>query len=250
MSDNINTELIDDLDDNPDFDDQLTEAARFAADLEQKIKEESPEMLNIETPTFTAPKSKKKKETKNDIMDKIMKLQATLDVDQRPLSHFKIKTKAECEEHLAWLTNQALNKVNGTDDAMKFQTDATADLDAAHEEPESSPIPHKGKFSKDWGAKGLYQFNKIVCKVIELGSANFKEKLQTDLVGLSDDVDANKDEMIEIMAEIYAEHGESIGYYLTPLNRYALLMTTLGANRAVLNRERVEKELEKKHMNS
>jgi hypothetical protein len=241
--DNINTELIDDLD---NFDDQISEAEKFAADLEQKIKEESPEMLNIETPTFTPPKSKKKKETKNDIMDKIMKLQATLDVDQRPLSHFKIKTKAECEEHLAWLTNQALNQVNGTDDKMKFQTEATAELDTEY----TGPLPNKGKFSKDWGAKGLYQFNKIVCKVIELGSANFKEKLQTDLVGLCDDVDANKDELIEIMAEIYAEHGDSIGQYLTPLNRYALLMTTLGANRAVINRERVEQELEKKHMRS
>ncbi len=168
-------------------------------------------------------------------------------IEPRPESHFKRMTKTECEEHLAWLVNKGINQVQGTNDKLKKQTKATTqedDAEAEHDEPKN--LPKNGKFSKDWGAKGLFQFNLILCKVAELGSANFKEQIHTDLVGLCDDVVQSKDELIEIMAEIYEEHGESISEYLTPLNRYFLLMSTLGANRAIVNRERVEKEIEKK----
>lgn len=241
---------IDDLD-NVEIDDRIKDAEALSREIEQKIKLESPEMLNVDTPNFQPPKSveKKEKSTKPALIEKILRLQKELKVaDPRPESHFKRMSKAECEEYLAWLVNKGVNKVQGTEDKIKHQTDATAreEINGTNETEEPKRLPNSGKFSKDWGAKGLFQFNLILCKVAELGSANFKDQIKTDLVGLCDDVQQNRDELIDIMREIYEEHGESIGEYLTPLNRYFLLMTTLGANRAIVNRERVEKELEKK----
>ena len=240
-------DFVEDLDD-LDLEDRLKDAEALSREIEQKIKMETPEMLNVETPSFQPPKSTQKKEkaTKPAIIEKILRLQKELDVSEpRPESHFKRMTKAECEEYLAWLVNKGVNKVQGTEDKLKKQTKATEHEDE-ETEPEPKNLPKNGKYSKDWGAKGLFQFNLILCKVAELGSANFKEQIHTDLVGLCDDVIESKDELVEIMAEIYEEHGESIGEYLTPLNRYFLLMSTLGANRAIVNRERVEKEIEKK----
>jgi len=240
MSDADNFDAADSLDFGDDLEERLKDAEALSKEIEKKIEIETPEMLNVDTPSFEPPKPKAKK-TKLAIIEKIMILQKELNVeDPRPESHFKRMTKAECEEYLAWLVNKGVNQVQGTDDKIKHQTEATA-----HEEEPPKALPSSGRFSKDWGAKGLFQFNMILCKVAELGSANFKEKLGTDLIGLCEDVNANKDELTEILAEIYEEHGESIGEYLTPLNRYFLLMSTLGANRAIINKKRVERELEK-----
>lgn len=245
-----NISIPDELDIDDDLGDRIKDAEALSREIEQKIKMETPEMLNVETPSFQPPKSstKKEKTTKPVLVEKIMRLQKELKVaDPRPETHFKRMSKGECEEYLAWLMNKGVNKIQGTEDKLKHQTEATAHEDQHDEVEEPKRLPSSGKFSKDWGAKGLFQFNLILCKVAELGSANFKEQLKTDLMGLTDDVLQNREELIEIMREIYEEHGESIGEYLSPLNRYFLLMTTLGANRAVVNRERVEKELEKKH---
>lgn len=236
MSENADNIVNDELDFNDDLDDRLKDAEALANEIEEKINIESPEMLNVDMPSFDPPKPKEKM-TKAKIIDKIMLLQKELNLDSpRPESHFKKVNKAECEEYLAWLVNKGVNKVQGTDDRIRNQTDVTAS-----EEPD--PV---AKTSKEWGAKGLFQFNLILCKVAELSTANFKEKLGTDLIGLCDDVQENREELTEILADIYQEHGDSIGEYLTPLNRYFLLMSTLGANRAMINKKRVEQELEKK----
>lgn len=217
----------------PEVNERLKEAELFAAALQHKLETETPEMLSTAEANFVPPERPAKKVTKGTLIEDCWKLQTALKLDNpRPRSYFERLSKSELEEYVVFLTNKGANKLQGTDAALK------KDVSVGEHKMSAAEVKY--------GAKALFQFNLILCKVAELGSTNFKEQLGTDLLGLGDDVIENREQLEEILAQIYQEHAELLGSYISPLNQYFLLMTAIGAGRATKNVDRVKKELEKK----
>jgi hypothetical protein len=222
-------------------------AARAAlASMNDIIQTTSPESLSNDAPKFSKPKANKRT-TKPELVASVCKLQDELDVEKRPRSHFERMNKKELEEYLAWLVNESVNKLNDVlpEDAQEIRNkspEVSGELDGA----KASRIAASRSKQIELGAKALFQFNMILCKVAELGSVNFQEKLGTNLEGLTEDVLKNREQLEEILAQIYAEHSETLKEYISPLNQYFLLMTSLSANRALANKAKVEEELKKR----
>lgn len=221
------------------------EAEALAADMMRKIESETPHFVSTDEVKFAPPKAATaqadgpaKKKTKTVIVNDIMKLQEELRLDNpRPRSHYERMNKKELEENLAFLTNKGVQKLQ----EIKHVVDDVQDADEA-------PGVKKVDMSKkeaERGAKALFQLNMIVVKVAELTSVNFKENIGTDLKGLSEDCLDNRDQLEEILAQIYEEYKDEISSYISPFNQYALLMLSLSTQRAIANRTRVEDELKK-----
>jgi hypothetical protein len=196
---------------------------------------------------FTAPAENAKKETKPQIISKILRLQEELRIENpRPESHFNRMNKPQLEEHLAWLVNKSVNLIKGTTEELKKQTEvskqAEADLQGVVDAAEHSAEVKK---SSKMGAKALFQFNMIAVHCAELISVNFRKDLGTDLKGLTADCLENRQQLEDILAEIYSENSDTLSKYLSPINQYVLLMMTLGANRAYANSRRVQEEFKK-----
>ena len=263
------TEYIDDLDTPYEASDNIVSAASTSAfegaeisEIEERkaaarqalsamntiVQQEQPEAIATEKPQFKTTKSNNKKgPTKPQLVKDVVALQDQLEhIEKRPKSHYERMTKKELEETLAYLTNEAANVLQQAlpEDAPQIsnKTQISEELDGA----KASRIASSRSKQIEYGAKALFQFNMILCKVAELGSVNFREKLGTDLEGLTTDVLSNREQLEEILAQIYEEHSETLKEYISPLNQYFLLMTSLGANRALANKAKVEEQLKKK----
>lgn len=214
----------------PEVNERLKEAEIFAAALQHKLETETPEMLSTAEANFVPPERPAKKVTKQTLIEDCWKLQTALKLDNpRPRSYFERLSKGELEEYVVFLTNKGANKLQGTDEKLRKEVSVG-----------------KSDAEVKYGAHLLYAMNMTLIKVIELASPRFKEQLGTDLVGLGDDVAANRQELELVLGEIYKEHGDFISPYLSPINQYFMIMTTICAGRAYVNKERVQKELEKK----
>lgn len=215
------------------------------------VQQEQPEAIATDKPQFKTTKSNNKKgPTKPQLVKDVIALQDQLEhIEKRPKSHYERMTKKELEEVLAYLSNEAANVLQNAlpEDAPQIsnKTAVSEELDGAKA---SRIASHHASRTKqiEYGAKALFQFNMILCKVAELGSVNFREKLGTDLEGLTTDVLQNREQLEEILSQIYEEHSETLKEYISPLNQYFLLMTSLGANRALANKAKVEEQLKKK----
>lgn len=224
--DNVNSDIVE----------RMEDAKAFAAMLHEKLETESPQMISTTDVNFSMPEPKKKV-TKSTLIEDCWRLQSAQDIpNPRPRSYFERLSKADLEEHLAHLSNRAANQLQGANEPVKGGKAAGKQTD------KGAAMGMDAKM----GAKALFQFNMIVCKVAELGSVNFREQLGTDLLGLGDDVMENREQLEEILAEVYREHAEMLSAYISPLNQYFMMMTAIGAGRAAKNTDRVKHELEKK----
>lgn len=232
------------IDDN-EMNERLAEAQRLSEAINSHVKSTAPQVIATGDVKFSEPA---KKETKPQIIAKILKLQEELKLDgARPESHFNRMNKPQLEEHLAWLVNKSVNLIKGTTEELKKQTEVTKQAEADLHDAESA-VEHatEVKRSSKMGAKALFQFNMIAVHCAELISVNFRKDLGTDLKGLTADCLENRQQLEEILAEIYSENSETLAKYLSPVNQYMLFMMTLGANRAYANAGRVQEELNQK----
>jgi hypothetical protein len=156
-----------------------------------------------------------------------MKLQAEMGTDDKPRTFFERMTKGDLEIYLGQISNEAVD--------MLREADSISEED-----------PEKITKRSEMGAKALFQFNLIVVKVLELGSINFREKMGTSLEGMTQDVLDNRDQLEEILGEIYRENAEVLTEYLTPLNKYFLLMTGIAGNRLMVNKSKNVNDIKKK----
>jgi hypothetical protein len=136
-------------------------------------------------------------------------------------------TKGDLEIYLGQISNEAVDMLRG-DDSI------------------SEEDPEKITKRSELGAKALFSFNMIVVKVLELGSINFREKMGTSLEGMTQDVLDNRQQLEEILGEIYQENAEVLTEYLTPLNKYFLLMTGIAGNRLMINKSKNANDIQKK----
>jgi len=234
------------IDDN-EMNERLAEAQRLSEAINSHVKTTAPAHIATGDVKWSAPAESSKKETKPQIVAKILRLQEELKIENpRPESHFNRMNKPQLEEHLAWLVNRSINLIKGTTEELKKQTEvskqAEADLLDANEAVEHAT---EVKRTSKMGAKALFQFNMLVVRCAELTSVNFRKDLGTDLRGLTDDCLENRQQLEEILAEIYSENSETLSKYLSPINHYMIFMMTLGANRAFANAKRVQEEFKK-----
>ena len=234
------------IDDN-EMNERLAEAQKLSETINAHVKSTAPAQIATGDVKWSAPAESSKKETKPQIIAKILRLQEELKIDNpRPESHFNRMNKPQLEEHLSWLVNRSINMIKGTTEELKKQTEvskqAEADLLDANEAVEHAT---EVKRSSKMGAKALFQFNMIAVHCAELVSVNFRKDLGTDLRGLTADCLENRQQLEEILAEIYSENSETLSKYLSPINQYMLFMMTLGANRAYANAKRVQEEFKK-----
>jgi len=176
-----------------------------------------------------------RKPIKNDLMDKITKLEAALGWDVSETAELKKLTVAKLEEKLANLTTHGLAN----------QYDIIDEKDDSSEGEEEQPMQQRAVLSSNpvkatskMGATALFQFNLIVARFAELTTKNFEDKLGGNLDGLCADLTSPdvRPELEKILAEIYEENMESIEVYLTATNKYLLFMTGLTANRFAVNK--------------
>lgn len=229
---------------------RLREAQELSKTLVQHIESTAPEKLVGSEVTFVKKKEEKPKpETKGQIITKILALQQELKVDNpRPESHFQRMNKPELSEHLMWLTNKAVNKIQGTTHELKNQTEVSKK--AQKEEEEAAESSDEGEddcerakpfvISKNAGAQQLFNMNMLIVRCAELASVNLdmKSKLGSNLEGLSKDCLENQDELKKILAQIYEENSSAIAYYLSPINQYFMFMSTIAVNRLAINKFR------------
>lgn len=209
------------------------------------VEQEQPEAIVNDKPQFKTTKSNNKKgPTKPQLVKDVVALQDQLEhIEKRPKSHYERMTKKELEEVLAYLSNEAANVLQN---ALPEDAPQISNKTAVSEELDGAKRSTSRSRTSEAGARALFQFNLILCKVAELGSVNFREKLGTDLEGLTTDVLQNREQLEEILSQIYEEHSETLKDYISPLNQYFLLMTSLGANRALANKAKVEEQLKKR----
>ena len=229
---------------------RLREAQELSKTLVQHIETTAPDKLvGSEVPFVKKKEEKPKAETKAQIITKILALQQELKVDNpRPESHFQRMNKPELSEHLMWLTNKAVNKIQGTTHELKNQTEVSKQAqqdedDAADSESGDDDGSERAKpfvISKNAGAQQLFNMNMLIVRCAELASVNLdmKSKMGANLEGLSKDCLENQDELKKILAQIYEENSSAIAYYLSPINQYFMFMSTIAVNRLAINKFR------------
>jgi len=197
-----------------------------ADSLIDEIKLENADILQGHDNQEVFKPTKPPKRMKGQIIDDIIKLETEMGTNDKPRTFYERMTKGDLEMYLGQISNDAIDMLR-EDDAM------TED-------------PEKITKRSEMGAKALFQFNLIVVKVLELGSINFREKLGTSLEGMTKDVIDNREQLEEILGEIYQENAEVLTEYLTPLNKYFLLMTGIAGNRLMVNKSKNAEEIKKK----
>lgn len=222
---------------------RLREAQELSAALNQHIKETAPEKLATSEVRLSTPAAvKDKKETKGQIISKIIKLQQELNLDNpRPESHFQRMNKPELSEHLSWLANKAVNKIQGTSNEMRNQTAVSKEAEKHEEGEDEAPEDEGAKpfiISKNAGAQQLFNMNMLIVRCAELASVNLgmKDKLGSNLEGLSKDCLDNQEDLKKILAQIYEENSSAIAHYLSPINQYFMFMSTIAVNRLAINK--------------
>jgi len=197
-----------------------------AESLIDEIKMENANILQGNDNQEVFKPAKPAKRMKGQIIDDIIKLETEMGTNDKPRTFYERMTKGDLEMYLGQISNDA--------------------IDMLREEDSISEDPEKITKRSEMGAKALFQFNLIVVKVLELGSINFREKLGTSLEGMTKDVIDNREQLEEILAEIYQENAEVLTEYLTPLNKYFLLMTGIAGNRLMVNKSKNADEIKKK----
>jgi len=187
---------------------------------------------------------------REDVIDRILELQA-----QMPLP--KGQTKKLTKTKLLAKKRDELNRMlaEHTERALSYRNAGAPPEESKPEEPQFEAVVNdQGEPVEvkqlprapvgDMGAKALFQFNFIACRVAELASVNLKmkDKFGTDLEGWSEDLIKDRKQLEEILAKIYQQHGPQIQKYLTPINEYALFMIGTASTRLMANKKNVDSQ--------
>jgi hypothetical protein len=208
------------------------------------IKVTKPKQVDDEVePSKPQPKAvplpESKIRTNDELRKSILELQDAIPLakGQTRLTKTKVMqmNKQDLERTLGDLTNQALeyNKTRGVPvEEPLFEVVKQADGTEV-----TQPIP---KVDNKTAAQALFHFNFIVVKVAELASINLKmkDKVGSDLEGLSDDIMKDRKDLERILERIANDHGPQIAKYLTPINEYGLFMLGAASNRLIANKKK------------
>lgn len=184
-------------------------------------KKEDPEPLPVEMP---APLPAGKKMKKGEIVARITQLAPFVDnYEMKSPSAYNKMRLADLEAELAMIMEMGQNQNMGIGD------DEADDGEPGAPRPLNIPRVEKAMFS----------LNLMIWRVMEVTSVKFEPKIGTSLQGITDDIVENREQMEEIMADIFAEYGEIIGPMMSPLARYGFMMAGLSTNRLLQNKKNV-----------
>lgn len=188
----------------------------------QKSIELVAEEIKIKTPTTYTSKVRKVK-NKNELIEEYFtlcsKLEKTPDFTENKL---KKTRKGQIEKYIEILKNP-----NATEEKPVVKT--------VDENGEVKKVFSKQK--KKLLAKNLFRINASVTYGIEKVSTIYKEKSGVDLEGLTSDILANKKEQMDIFENMIEQYPEQCETWATPLAAYIGFMTSICAQRALLNRQ-------------
>ena len=193
------------------------------------------------TPTIVSLPEAGKIRTNDELRKSILELQDAipLPVGGKKMTKTQVNNmnKQDLEKTLASLTEQGLayNKAKGVPvEAPLFESVKQADGSEV-----AKPIAQA--VDAKMAASALFHFNYILVKVAELASVNLqmKEKVGSDLEGLSEDIMKDRKDLERILERIANDHGPQIAKYLTPINEYALFMLGATSNRLLANKKKI-----------
>lgn len=201
-----------------------------------KVEEEEPSKPLPKAIPVAEPKGLR---TNDELRKSILELQDAIPLakGQTRLTKTKVMNmnKQDLERTLGDLTNQAMeyNKSKGIPvEEPLFEVVKQSDGSEVTQQ-----IP---KVDNKTAAQALFHFNFILVKVAELASINLKmkDKVGSDLEGLSDDIMKDRKDLERILERIASDHGPQIAKYLTPINEYGLYMLGSASNRLIANKKK------------
>ena len=224
-----------------EVDSMLEEAARFTASIKEsqgiidKPIDNTPlsEVIKVSPPST--------KETKASIISSIIRLQEVLRIpNPRPESHWNRMNKPELAQHLADLQTMGHEKLAGTVRKIEEKVEeAKQSVEEVKDRQQREAVVKDIDKLREKNASALFWVNWLVVKVVETTSMTQREKwkLESDLEGFGDDVMADKDEIEEALAEVYAEHEQILKPLISGGTRYACIMAGIAANRYGKNKK-------------
>lgn len=168
-------------------------------------------------------------------VSKILTLQSMVpDYEQKSMTYYRRLPRSEVDAILADLLNRATKEyfAGGGDEEEEEWDEDDNDEDSP---PRLTPKP----FNAERGARILYSWHIMISQVVEGLSPKLRNtKLDSDLIGLTEDYMSQREELEDIFRDMI-EHDEAfkrILEMLTPLTRYAFLTVSTAGLRLSNNR--------------
>ncbi len=208
---------------------ELLKSAAISSDqkplgVKKKVEETSSKLTDDEIP-LTIPR----KVNKVSMIDSILELQEKVDgFEPKPKSYYMKKKVPEIEAILGDLLNRSVDKLNSPNGVAIGPKVIVENEKGEKIDPENA------------NSKGsaLFQFNMLFAYFLELGSVNYESQMGVTLRGLTEDITTHKKALEESLNDIYREHHDVLDPYLTPTNKYFLLMGGIISNRLIINRQK------------
>lgn len=193
-------------------------------------KEEAAEIIKEAKEAPLKPREGKTKLLKDDLVSEVLRLQTLLPV--KPISKTKLKRmkNADLEQKIAELTEIGANEY--------FEPGSSPDEGTV----EGGNTEYMPRMREDAAANALFQLNLILASIAESASISYEDKLGSNLEGMRDDMLENREALREALADIYLAHSEMLDNYISPMNRYGMMMLSIAGNRFMANKDKVKKK--------
>lgn len=189
-------------------------------------------------PESSAPVEGMKKKSKNQLVDDVMEASRRTGVEVKSEKTLKRMTKDELRRLLGSIVDRGISKAKTWDnpetviDEVRRQSDNAKPSDNTPQ-GEKPKAPEKLNISLDVGAKSLFQLNKLLSQVVENVGEYYSDETGVTVKGYTDDLDRREEELMEYYKQIYAEYGQDLAKYVSPVNMVILINTQCIASNVV-----------------
>lgn len=230
--DNINDDFLDELEElETELAEKYSDAPPAQSEPDKPAKESAKPAKQDKPPVVIeepAPLANGRKPKKEDVISRIMQLQEIVDdYETRPISYYRKMRVGQLQDILGVLSNKGAKQVFGEEDEKDEDGES---------EPGKPSEAKKPKINLN-GGKVLFNLHLMATQFAEIASTKFEEKIDTNLVGLTDDSLKNREALEQCLGEIWLENEDWMGQYLSPANRYLMITLSMTANRLMANKK-------------
>lgn len=231
--------------------------SKFKRKLKKETSEDELEVEEYDDSEVIPPKEKTEKGLPVNgrrVPNKTEKINAILDLQDKvdgyiPKSktYYRNKTVPELEVILSDLMNSAVGQMHGAPPTpaptsysyVKIENE-TVPNKKSQRESISQGIPQQPPqdggpaevFAQVQAGSLMYKMHLVGAKAVEFGSFMVEDKMKgVNLEGLSQDVIDEKESLEDALGRLYAENPEVYAKYLTPINNYLLVMSSIISQR-------------------
>ena len=170
------------------------------------------EILNV------SPVVEEVKKTKKDYVDEIIKLQTAMGIQASTESALIRKTKKELINMLAKLLDDGIQKANGIKNTSGMGLD------------------QRNEISVNSIVRAMYEMNIIFAGTLEKATINYQKEIGFPaLEGWTEDLENKKENLMEVLREIYMTNREVVDTYIGPVSTYLFIMLTSAGNITLYN---------------